>query len=116
MNGSTTTEQDKITAIRTQYLAKGENKLLQLKQLDRKVKLPAKLTSGVVATGGALLLGAGMSHIMVWENMTTGLTMGIPGLLLALLSIPLYSVVLSKQKKKYTEDIIALSDELLAQD
>ncbi|WP_314067994.1 hypothetical protein [uncultured Vagococcus sp.] len=112
----TTTDQKKINAIRTQYLTKGENKLLQLKQLDRKVKLPAKLVGGVVAIGGSLLLGAGMSHIMVWENMTTGLAMGIPGLLLAILSIPIYSMVLTRQKKKYGEDIISLTDTLLIQD
>lgn len=111
-----TTDQEQINAIRTQYLRKGENKLGQLKQLDRKVKLPARLVSGLVATGGSLLLGTGMSHIMVWDHLTTGLVMGIPGLLLAILSVPLYSMILTRQKKKYGEAIITLTDTLLIQD
>lgn len=31
---------------------------------------------------GFLVMGAGMSNIMVWDNMTVGLALGIPGLLL----------------------------------
>ncbi|MDA9471964.1 hypothetical protein [Enterococcus sp. 5H] len=112
---TTTDEQEKIKNIRSQYLTKGEDKVLQLKKLDRKVKLPAKVTAGIVGVGGTLLMGAGMSTIMVWDNMFTGLAMAIPGMLVAILSRPLYSMMLKRRKQRYTEEIMMLTDELLDQ-
>jgi hypothetical protein len=44
--------------------------------------------------------------------MTLGLRMGIPGLIVALLAIPVYSRITNTRKKKYAAEIIKISDEI----
>jgi len=46
--------------------------------------------------------------------MTFGLALSIPGLAAALLAYPLYSLITSKRKKKYADEIMRLSDELIS--
>ena len=54
------------------------------------VKLSAK-TVGTVILGvvGALVLGAGMCMVMIWEMMIPGILVGIVGIVLLLCLIPL---------------------------
>lgn len=115
MNEYNTTNHEKAKAesIRKQYLSREENKMDQLKELDNKVKRPGKLVAGILGTGGSLLLGAGMSNIMVWDAMNTGLAIGIPGLVIALLSYPVYQLITGRRKKKYAAEIMKLSNELI---
>ena len=53
-----------------------------------------------------------MSLIMVWNNMKNGLSLGIPGMIIALLAYPTYSLITGKRKKKYAEMIFKLSEEI----
>lgn len=110
---ATNHERSKAQNIRKQYLSREENKMEQLRLLDSRVKTPGKIAAGVLGTAGALLLGAGMSHIMVWNVMGTGLAMGIPGLFIALLSYPVYRLTTGHRKKQYADQIMQLSDELI---
>lgn len=110
---TTNQEKSKANSIRNQYLSREVNKMEKLKELDSKVKRPGKITAGILGIGGALLLGAGMSNIMVWNAMQPGLVMGIPGLIIALLSYPAYTLITNGRKKKYADQIMKLSDELI---
>lgn len=105
-------DQKKAETIRRQYISREDNKLEQLRRLDNKVKAPGRALAGVLGVLGALVMGAGMSLIMVWSDMTTGLALSIPGLAAALLSYPLYTLITSHRKKKYAAEIIRLSDGL----
>ena len=82
MNKYIATEQDQKRAenIRRQYISREDNKIEQLHKLDNKVKAPRKMIANILGIIGALVLGAGMSLIMVWENMYMGLIVSIPGL------------------------------------
>lgn len=103
----------KAQSIQKQYLSREDNKMEQLKRLDRKVKTPGKVMATSLGIAGALIMGAGMSFVMVWENMTTGLVLGIPGMLVALLAFPSYALITGSRKKKYADEIIKLSDTLI---
>jgi hypothetical protein len=115
MIGNDTISNQKIKAqnIREQYLSHEENKMKQLNRLDSKVKMPGRIAATSLSTAGALLLGTGMSNIMVWEDMNIGLATGIAGLVLVLLSYPVYKSVTGSRKKKYADQIMKLSDELV---
>lgn len=115
MIGNNTINNQVIKAqnIREQYLNREENKMEQLKRLDSKVKMPGRIAAGSLSTAGALLLGTGMSNILVWDDMNIGLATGIFGLVIAVLSYPVYSFITGKRKKKYADEIIKLSDELV---
>ncbi len=108
-------EQDKNRAekIRSRYVSRTDNKMEQLQKLDNKVKLPGKLLACILGVIGALVMGAGMSMVMVWENMTLGLIFGISGLIMMILAYPIYSIITNSRKKKYADDIIRLTDDLI---
>ena len=67
MNSYAANEQNQKTAesIGRQYVPRQDNKLEQLQQLDNKVKLPGRAAGGIIGTAGTLVMGAGMSQIMV---------------------------------------------------
>ena len=108
-------EQDQKRAenIRRQYISREDNKIEQLQKLDSKVKTPGKVAAGILGTVGALVMGSGMALVMVWENMTMGLALSIPGMIVALLSIPAYILITNSRKKKYASEIMRLSDDLV---
>lgn len=110
-----TKEQKEIERIRRQYVPRGEDKVKQLKKLDSKVKAPGRAASVFLGAAGALVMGAGMSQVMVWENMTMGLALGIPGLIAALLAYPLYTLISGRRRKKYASQILSLSNELVGE-
>lgn len=85
----------------------------QLEKLDNKVKLPGKIVAGILGTIGALVMGAGMSLVMVWENLSLGIPISIPGLVVALLAYPMYALITNSRKKKYQAEILRLSDSLI---
>lgn len=118
MSEITLTQNDRSKAehIRRQYVSREANKLEQLHRLDSKVKGPGRTVASIVGSIGALTMGGGMSIIMVWGSMTVGLPLGVIGLLLALLAYPIYMRMTAKRKKKYTEEILKLSDEVIRED
>ncbi len=100
-------------SIRRQYMARGVRKMDQLQQLHDKVKAPGIAVAAVLGAFGALIMGAGMANVMVWQNMPVGLGLGIPGLVMALLAYPIYKGITGRRKKKYAGQIIALSNEII---
>lgn len=110
---ASSTDRAKAQDIQRQYLSREDNKLEQLKRLDSRVKAPGKVVATVLGVVGALTMGAGMSLVMVWGNMSTGLILGIPGLVVALLSFPAYSLITGSRRKKYAPEILRLSDNLI---
>ena len=115
MSEYTATNNDRSTAqnIRNQYVDQKETKINQLKKLDSKVKAPGKVVACILGVVGSLLMGTGMSFIMVWRVMQTGLILGIPGMLIGLLAYPAYQLITSKRKKKYAEEIFRLTEEVM---
>lgn len=103
----------KAEAIRRSYMEKGTTKLDQLQALDTKVKTPALVFASVLGVLGSLVMGAGMSNIMVWDNMTVGLALGIPGLVMVCMAWPVYRAILRSRKKKYATQIMDLSEKII---
>lgn len=114
MNNFCTTEKDSRQAekIRRQYLEKETDKMQQLKALDDKVKAPGKITASILGVIGALVMGSGMALVMEWGNMTSGLVLGIPGMLVAAAAYPVYTMITNSRKRKYAPEIIRISDEV----
>lgn len=107
-------DQKKAENIRRQYIPHEENKMEQLQKLDAKVKAPGKVVSYIIGVVGALVMGAGMALVMVWSNMRLGLTLSIPGLIVALAAYPVYAQITNSRKKKYADEIMRLSGDISA--
>lgn len=103
----------KAEAIRRRYMEKGTTKLDQLQALDTKVKTPALAVASILGIIGCLILSTGMSNIMVWDNMTVGLALGIPGLVVLALVWPVYKAILNSRKRKYAQQIMDLSGKII---
>lgn len=111
---------DKIyaEAIANEYAVKDTRKVVQLKKLDAKAKLPATIftyTFGIIA---ALILGVGMCLAMkVIGSGTTamvavGIVIGVVGMIMAGINYPIYTKILANGKKKYAADIMCLAKEI----
>jgi len=111
-----------VQKIRTQYTEKENTELDALRALDRKVKRPANVFSYVFGSISAIIMGAGMSLVMtdigamvgIEKPMTPGIVVGVIGLVGAIANYPLYKSILSSRRKKYADEIIALSDKIMS--
>lgn len=107
--------------IRTQYIEKQPSDLDALKALDRKVHRPVEIRAYTLGCIVALIMGAGMSLVMtdigatlgIEQPMVPGIIIGVIGLVGAGLNYVLYAKSLAKRKKKYAEEILALSKKCL---
>lgn len=114
-------EQDYLVQkIRTQYTEREHTELDALKELDKKVKTPAKVFAYIFGSVSALVMGAGMSLVMtdisesvgISNPMLKGIVIGIAGMLMAIINYPIYKRILGNRRKKYAQKIIELSDKI----
>lgn len=112
-----------VQKIRTQYMEKENTRLDALKELDAKVKRPANIFAYVFGSVGAIVMGSGMSLVMtdigetlgMESTMTAGIVIGVVGMLMAIVNYPIYKRILSSRRKKYAEQIMKLSEEIMEQ-
>ena len=117
-------EQNQAEKIRGKYTEHEKTDLDKLYELDAQVRRPAKSFSYIFGSISAVIMGAGMSLIMTDIgsyiglsradiNMIIGIAVGGAGLILSLLTYPIYKGILRSRKKKYAKEIIALSDKII---
>lgn len=112
-------QQEEVDAIRRKYLPKDEaakwnEKMEELRRLDRSVELVATMWSIVVGTIGTLVFGTGMSFCMAFESnmFVPGIILGVLGMVGIALALPVYRITVKKQREKVAPKILALSEEL----
>lgn len=106
--------------ILSHYTPQAPTPLDRLKALDRKVKAPALRFAWCFGILASLVLGAGMSLMMtdlgsalgLADPMLPGVAVGLVGLLLAVLNYPIYHALLTRRRRKYASEILALSEAL----
>lgn len=111
-----------VQKIRTEYTEKEPSRLDALKELDAKVKRPANIFGYVFGVVGAIVMGSGMSLVMsdigntlgMSDPMVPGIVIGIIGLLIAAVNYPIYKRILSSRRKKYADQIMKLSEEIMS--
>lgn len=101
-----------------EYSSKEVTKFDELKALDRKVKKPALILAYTLGIIASLVLGFGMCLAMqvIWTStilMFVGIGIGLVGIGLCALNYKIYEMVLNKRKAKYSDEILAKSNELL---
>ena len=110
---------DKIIAesIAKDYAPKDDSKLVALKKLDYKAKLPATIFTYSVGIISALVFGAGMCLAMQvigsgLTSMITGIIVGIIGMIGCGINYPIYKKMLEKGKAKYAYEIVELARQI----
>lgn len=111
---------DKIYAeqLVNEYAPKDTSKVIALRKLDKKAKLPATVftyTFGIIA---ALVFGVGMCLAMGQIGSVTtgsfvlGIMIGVVGMVGICVNYPIYKKLLAKGKRKYAFEIIELAKEI----
>ena len=110
-----------VQKIKTQYTEKEHTQLDELKELDKKVTRPANVFAYMFGSVGAVVMGSGMSLVMtdigekmgIADGMVPGIVIGVVGMLIALINYPIYKKMLNGRRKKYADQIIALSEKIM---
>ena len=110
---------DKIWAesIAKDYAPKDSSKLVALKKLDNKAKLPATIFTYSCGIISALVFGTGMCLAMqvIGSSMVLGVVIGILGLIGCGINYPIYKKMLEKGKAKYAYEIVELARQISEQ-
>ena len=110
---------DKIIAesIAKEYAPKDNSKIVALKKLDHKAKMPAIVTAYTMGIISSLVVGTGMCLAMQVIGKSTaavicGIIIGILGFVGCGINYPLYVKNLEKGKAKYAYEIVQLAREI----
>ena len=113
---------DKIIAesIAKDYAPKESSKIVALKKLDNKAKLPATIFTYSFGILSALVFGTGMCLAMQvigsgLVGMVLGIVVGIVGLAGCGVNYPIYKKMLEKGKAKYAYEIVELARQISEQ-
>ena len=111
----TEAERREINSIKRQYApADGkEAKLQRLRALDGRVKSVPRAVALTLGVVGLLIFGTGLTCILEWGLWLPGALLMVAGVPVFSVAYPVYTHLLKKGKKKYGEEILRLSDELL---
>ena len=111
---------DKIYAeqLANEYAPKDTSKVVALRKLDARAKLPATVFTYSLGIISALVLGVGMCLAMgqigsgTTGSLVIGIIIGIVGMIGMGVNYPLYRKLLAKGKQKYAFEIMELAKEI----
>ncbi len=111
---------DKIYAeqLANEYAPKQTSKVVALKKLDRKAKLPANIFAYTFGIVFSLVFGTGMCLAMKvigagsTASVALGVVIGIIGMIGIGINYPIYKKLLESGRKKYAFEIMQLAKEI----
>lgn len=113
---------DKIYAeqLANEYAPKDTSKVVALRKLDARAKLPAEIFAYTFGILASLLLGGGMCLSMQVVGSGTlsfvlGIVLGVVGIAGVAVNYPLYKKILARGKQKYAFEIVQLAREISEQ-
>lgn len=111
----TEAERREIESIRRQYKPddKTQGKVERLRQLHSKVVTRANIWAIALGVVGILIFGAGFSLVLEFGEHVAGIIIASVGIIPTAVAFPVYKAVIKAGQRKYGEEIIRLSDELL---
>lgn len=104
-------------AIASEYAPKDTSKVIALKKLDRKAKMPATIFTYTFGICAALIMGLGMCLSMgvIGDGammISLGVVIGVIGLIAMSVNYPLYKKILERGKSQYAYEITQLAKEI----
>ena len=112
------TDQIYAEQLANEYAPKDTAKVVALRKLDAKAKLPANIFAYSVGTLSALVFGTGMCLAMgqigsgTVGSLVLGIIVGVLGMVGMGINDPLYKRILENGKRKYAYEIMELAKEI----
>lgn len=111
---------DKIYAeqLANEYAPKDTSKVIALRKLDARAKLPATVFTYTLGIASALVFGTGMCLAMgqigsgTTGSFLLGIVVGVVGMLGMGVNYPIYKKLLKNGKQKYAFEILELAKEI----
>ena len=102
-------------AIAKDYAPKDSSKLVALKKLDNRAKLPATVFTYSFGIASSLVFGTGMCMAVkvIGGGLVMGSIVGGVGLIGCGVNYSVYKKLLEKSKKKYAYEIVQLAKEII---
>lgn len=105
-------------ALASEYAPKDTSKVLALKKLDRRAKMPATIFTYTFGICAALIMGLGMCLCMQVIGsgstmMVLGIILGVAGITAMSINYPIYKKMLEKGKSQYAFEITQLAKEIV---
>ncbi|MBQ8926892.1 MAG: hypothetical protein IJ055_01280 [Oscillospiraceae bacterium] len=103
-----------VETIRQKYTETppAEDKLTQLRRLDRSCEFPGTVAGCAVGVAGTLLLGAGFALLLKTSLFAVGIVIGIAGLGIMAAALPVYRSITRARRRQLTPEILRLSEEI----
>ena len=104
--------------IANQYAPKDTSKVVALRKLDARAKLPANVFTYTLGIASALVFGIGMCLAMgqigsgTAVSVVLGIVVGVVGMIGMGVNYPIYKRILESGKKKYAFEIMELAREI----
>lgn len=111
--------QEEVRRIKSKYEEKSEetngeiSKIDLLRKLDKNVTQTGTVIALSLGIIGTLIMGTGMSLVMVWNEIIIGCIVGIVGISMIVAAYPSYLKTIEIKRKELAPKIISLADELL---
>ena len=104
-------------SIAKEYAPKDNSKIVALRKLDKKAKMPATVFTYTFGIASTLVAGTGMCLSMQVIGGTPlltaiGIGVGIIGFVFVGINYPIYKKILEKGKKKYAFEIVELARQI----
>ncbi|MBQ8302848.1 MAG: hypothetical protein IJX97_04820 [Clostridia bacterium] len=114
----TEAERREIESIRRQYKPeKSEDSSIErLRRLHSKVTGSATAASLALGVSGLLIFGGGLALVLELGMMVIGIILSAIAVIPIALAYPVYNKVINDGKKRYGDEIIRLSDEILGEE
>ncbi len=114
---------DKIYAeqLANEYAPKDTSKVVALRKLDKRAKLPATIFTYTFGILAALIFGVGMCLAMgqigsgTTGSFVLGIVVGVLGIIGISINYPIYKKLLQNGKQKYAFEIMELAKEISRQ-
>ena len=108
-------ERQEIERIRALYAPADDRtaKIEKLKDLNARARRPATIAAITLGVIGTIFFGLGMCLSIEWNELVFGIVLGLCGIAILAVTLPVHSHLLKKGKEKYGKEILKLSDELL---
>lgn len=108
-------EREFIKSVRSKYVQeeKQMSKFERLKQLNDKVNRTPTIVGITIGVIGILIFGTGMTTVLEWGRPILGVVISAIGAIPIALSYFIYKRILNKNKAKYGQEILQITEELL---
>ena len=111
-------QDEDVECILKKYLpmVKNDDKVEEIKRLDRLCERPATITAVIVGIFGIVILCSGIYLVFLRKMLLMGAVIGLSGLICMAVALPVYALILESRKKKIAPMIISLGKEVMGKE